>query len=429
MSNQNTKAERGSVISTILEVLRSGDKTGVVLKQPSLYSCLTRLENQGIITSYWTDSDIGGRRHYYKYNDENNMMLKDSNLDTTKSSINYVIENFDLEEIEMPIHTKQENTALDNISTPIISAISEPQSKNSSDNNNESNYDNLIILQQLIEKQSDNNIRLISGIKNNIRASQEVRRITEENQVITTPEATKVTTASNYKDILGEILYEKHDESQESTSDFAQQAFNFDNEEISVENDKKYVNNVLLKTASNKSSRNKQESNKNSRKYSEHFTNIGDLKNSLLERNIEVKEYSFVNYQFVNNKRYIKSKSYMLFSVLLFLIYCIVSIIYTKSYSIYSNFSSYFISLSAIQLFICLFSYQISLVDTKKYLRYNILVQLIITSFQVLLSTLIAFQANFELIFDFKPFIIMMFLLPFSLAFISLLFSKKAAKF
>ena len=36
------------------------------LKQPTLYSCLKRLENQGFISAYWENSDIGGKRHYYK---------------------------------------------------------------------------------------------------------------------------------------------------------------------------------------------------------------------------------------------------------------------------------------------------------------------------------------------------------------------------
>ena len=37
----------------------------VIVKQPSLYSGLRRLEQRGLITSRWEDSDIGGRRHYY----------------------------------------------------------------------------------------------------------------------------------------------------------------------------------------------------------------------------------------------------------------------------------------------------------------------------------------------------------------------------
>lgn len=44
----------------------SKDTNGeVVVKQPSLYSGLRRLEQRGLITSRWEDSEIGGRRHYY----------------------------------------------------------------------------------------------------------------------------------------------------------------------------------------------------------------------------------------------------------------------------------------------------------------------------------------------------------------------------
>ena len=72
-------ASRGSVNNIILEVLSTKDMYGydiikevenatdgkVVLKQPSLYSSLSRFETKGFVTSYWEDSAIGGRRHYY----------------------------------------------------------------------------------------------------------------------------------------------------------------------------------------------------------------------------------------------------------------------------------------------------------------------------------------------------------------------------
>lgn len=77
-------ASRGSVNNTILKTLINGDKYGyeiikevedysdgkIKLKQPSLYSSLSRFEEKGIVTSYWGDSDIGGRRHYYHLTEE-----------------------------------------------------------------------------------------------------------------------------------------------------------------------------------------------------------------------------------------------------------------------------------------------------------------------------------------------------------------------
>lgn len=74
---------RGQLSTIILSTLLDGDKYGyeiikeiedksggnIKIKQPSLYSSLTRMENQKLINSYWRDSDIGGRRHYYSLTD------------------------------------------------------------------------------------------------------------------------------------------------------------------------------------------------------------------------------------------------------------------------------------------------------------------------------------------------------------------------
>ena len=79
LSNNMDKAPRGSISQIILKALSSGNKYGyeickdiekltngrLVLKQPSLYSSLRRMEEQGLISSYWKDSELGGKRHYY----------------------------------------------------------------------------------------------------------------------------------------------------------------------------------------------------------------------------------------------------------------------------------------------------------------------------------------------------------------------------
>ena len=74
---------RGHLSTIILSTLLDGDKYGyeiikaieiqtdgsLIIKQPSLYSSLKRMEEQSLISSYWRDSDIGGRRHYYHLTD------------------------------------------------------------------------------------------------------------------------------------------------------------------------------------------------------------------------------------------------------------------------------------------------------------------------------------------------------------------------
>ena len=68
------------LIPIILYQLKDGDRYGyeiikqiedcsngkIVIKQPTLYSVLKKLEQNKFITSYWQDSEIGGKRHYYK---------------------------------------------------------------------------------------------------------------------------------------------------------------------------------------------------------------------------------------------------------------------------------------------------------------------------------------------------------------------------
>lgn len=68
------------LIPILLYHLKDGDKYGlelvnacsecsdgkITVKQPTLYSILKKLEKSKFISSYWEDSDIGGKRHYFK---------------------------------------------------------------------------------------------------------------------------------------------------------------------------------------------------------------------------------------------------------------------------------------------------------------------------------------------------------------------------
>ena len=70
---------RGHTDAVILARLRRGDSYGyeinktivslsdrrLELKEATLYTAFKRLEEQGLITSYWGDSGVGARRRYY----------------------------------------------------------------------------------------------------------------------------------------------------------------------------------------------------------------------------------------------------------------------------------------------------------------------------------------------------------------------------
>ncbi len=77
------------LIPLILYQLVDGDKYGyeivkqiedcsngkITIKQPTLYSLLKKLEQGKFISSYWQDSEIGGKRHYYKLTENGKAQL------------------------------------------------------------------------------------------------------------------------------------------------------------------------------------------------------------------------------------------------------------------------------------------------------------------------------------------------------------------
>lgn len=77
----------------------------IIIKQPTLYTILKKLEKSKFISSYWEDSDIGGKRHYYKITD--NGRLQVSTLPTMQELINAII-------------TNEENTEESNIESESI---------------------------------------------------------------------------------------------------------------------------------------------------------------------------------------------------------------------------------------------------------------------------------------------------------------------
>ncbi|MBQ4542127.1 MAG: helix-turn-helix transcriptional regulator [Clostridia bacterium] len=108
---------RGNIDTIILKTMLNEDKYGLdiikevgekssgtyELKQPTLYSCLKRLENQELISSYWLDSDIGGRRHYYKLTEKGKDSLLQKQEEWTKSKfiIDNLLSNHDYDEYRL----------------------------------------------------------------------------------------------------------------------------------------------------------------------------------------------------------------------------------------------------------------------------------------------------------------------------------------
>ena len=117
MKNIDSDLIRGNIDTIILKTMIDGDKYGLdiikevearsngtyELKQPTLYSCLKRLENQELISSYWLDSDIGGRRHYYKLTDKGHETLQKKQEEWAKSKfiIDNLLSNYNYDEYRL----------------------------------------------------------------------------------------------------------------------------------------------------------------------------------------------------------------------------------------------------------------------------------------------------------------------------------------
>ena len=121
---KNQDTPKGKLSSIILSALSQGDKYGfeiiseiekqtngmVVIKQPSLYSSLKRMEDQDLISSYWMDSEIGGRRHYYRLTDYGKKQLEQwkNDFDITSEFCNAQKTTIDPKQNE-PTFLQQEN--------------------------------------------------------------------------------------------------------------------------------------------------------------------------------------------------------------------------------------------------------------------------------------------------------------------------------
>lgn len=122
------------LIPLILLELQDGDKYGfeltknietksngnIIIKQPTLYTLLKKLEKSKFISSYWQDSEIGGKRHYYRLTENGKLQAStlppynellsgvstmDSNLEDSHDSISKL--NSSVEPLETIIPTEE----------------------------------------------------------------------------------------------------------------------------------------------------------------------------------------------------------------------------------------------------------------------------------------------------------------------------------
>jgi DNA-binding PadR family transcriptional regulator len=86
---------RGHTDTIVLGILQNADSYGYEiykiilektqeqfeLKEATLYSSIRRLEQEGCISAYWGDETQGGRRKYYKMNEQGKLLLAQNKAD------------------------------------------------------------------------------------------------------------------------------------------------------------------------------------------------------------------------------------------------------------------------------------------------------------------------------------------------------------
>ena len=181
MENINSDLIRGNIDTIILKTMLNGDMYGLDiikevenksngtynLKQPTLYSCLKRLENQELISSYWLDSDIGGKRHYYKLTEKGHETIKTKQEEWSKSKliIDNLLGDFNYDEYRL---VKKDDYKKIIEGKPVIQYVTVPegsisQNNNSIINSNTSNLSNFNDNKDSIPASNE----VISPIENN----------------------------------------------------------------------------------------------------------------------------------------------------------------------------------------------------------------------------------------------------------------------
>ena len=210
MQNIDSDLIRGNIDTIILKTMLNGDMYGLdiirevenksngtyELKQPTLYSCLKRLENQELISSYWLDSDIGGRRHYYKLTEKGRDTIKSKQEEWSKSKfiIDNLLGDFNSEEYRL---VKKDDYEKIIKGKPIIKYVEVP------------------VEVPVIVQQDDNQTKLdFDSIENNnnddVNDSLNDENESSENETTDLhkeePEQPKITTLEEYQSLIDDVL-------------------------------------------------------------------------------------------------------------------------------------------------------------------------------------------------------------------------------
>jgi len=188
------------LIPILLYHLKDGDKYGLELinacsecsngqisvKQPTLYSVVKKLEKSKFISSYWQDSDIGGKRHYFKITENGLSQLETypplEDLVKMAVSDDIVDEKTDIKEEVSTIEKVKSPSPFDNFSLEKNASVEEKK---------ENIFDKLFapkeenIVEEITEKQPEiSDVSSVEEAENNIETISVKPEETTENKSI-----------------------------------------------------------------------------------------------------------------------------------------------------------------------------------------------------------------------------------------------------
>ena len=183
MAKKSIGSGRGSVYNVLLKALQTGDKYAYeickeieektngayVLKEQSSYSGLRRLEQRNEITSYWKDSALGGRRHYYSLTEKGRLRLENSNF-TWEDTRDEIVDNL--------FEKSETDKKLDDVSDQ----LSQIKSTISTENQNE--IDEIIRkTDSLVENQQEDENNSEEDIEKQVENAEEMPKQDESAEV------------------------------------------------------------------------------------------------------------------------------------------------------------------------------------------------------------------------------------------------------
>lgn len=131
--------------------IETKSKGKIIIKQPTLYTILKKLEKSKFISSYWQDSDIGGKRHYYRITENGKMQV------ATLPDYEKLIENIVFDASGDQLSFKDDFEGDQNFSTAESDV---DQQANKTDVSNANNYSSVSIMDSIIDEPSSSNEKI-----------------------------------------------------------------------------------------------------------------------------------------------------------------------------------------------------------------------------------------------------------------------------